>query len=79
MKFRHVGLSCAALILLGTSFTFAQQPASSTPPVPKPGEKAAEAPKEPEKKTPPEPEDKVVQTKHSAGRKSSTRPRRGCW
>ena len=66
MKFRHLGLSCAALVLFGTSFTLAQQPASSAPPVPKPGEKTAEAPKEAEKKTPPEPEDKVVETKHSA-------------
>jgi carboxypeptidase C (cathepsin A) len=66
MKFCYVGLGCAALILVGSSFTFAQQQAPSAPPAPKPGEKAAEAPKEPEKKTPPEPEDKVVQTKHSA-------------
>jgi carboxypeptidase C (cathepsin A) len=66
MKFRHMGLSCAALVLFGTSFTFAQQPVPSAPPVPKPGEKTAEAPKEAEKKTPPEPEDKVVATKHSA-------------
>ena len=66
MKVRILGLSCVALILFGTSFTFAQQPVPSAPPVPKPGEKTAEAPKEAEKKTPPVPEDKVVQTKHSA-------------
>ena len=63
MKYRYLGLSCAALILLGAAFSFAQQTAQ-TPPE-KPGEKAAEKPKE-EKKTPAPPEDKVVQTKHSA-------------
>src|SRR5580704_5406028 len=66
MKIRYVGLSCAAVILMGGTFALAQQQAPNAPPAPKPGEKAAEAPKEPEKKTPPEPEDKVVQTKHSA-------------
>src|SRR5579863_4122781 len=68
MKFRNVGWTCAALILLGASFSMAQQTAQApaAAPAQKPGEKPAEAPKEPEKKTPPEPEDKVVQTKHSA-------------
>jgi carboxypeptidase C (cathepsin A) len=66
MNYRNLGLSCAVLIFLGTSFSFAQQPVPSAPPVPKPGEKAAEQAKEPEKKIPPVPEDKVVQTKHSA-------------
>src|SRR5580765_1575563 len=63
MKYRYLGLSCAALMLLGAAFSFAQQ-TEQTPPE-KPGEKAAEKPKE-EKKTPAPPEDKVVQTKHSA-------------
>ena len=63
MKYRYLGLTCAALILLGAAFSFAQQ-TEQTPPE-KPGEKAAEKPKE-EKKTPAPPEDKVVQTKHSA-------------
>ena len=66
MKYRYLGLSCAALILLGNSISFAQQPGTSAPPAPKPGEKTAEAPKEAEKKPPAPPEDKVVQTKHSA-------------
>jgi hypothetical protein len=75
MKYRYLGLSCAALILLGAAFSFAQQ-TEQTPPE-KPGEKAAGKPKE-RKKTPAPPEDKVVQTKHSAsaGRRSSTRRRR---
>src|SRR5271167_1209333 len=66
MNYRYLGLSCAAVILLGSSFSFAQQTAPSAPPVAKPGDKTAEAPKEAEKKSPPVPEDKVVQTKHSA-------------
>jgi carboxypeptidase C (cathepsin A) len=65
MKYRYWGLSCAALILLGNSISFAQQPGTSAPPAPKPSEKTAEAPKEAEKKPPAPPEDKVVQTKHS--------------
>lgn len=66
MKYRHLGLSCAALMLFATSFASAQQ--TATPPPQKPGEKAAEKPAEKpkeEKKTPAPPEDKVVQTKHS--------------
>src|SRR5580700_9089645 len=69
MKFRILGLHCAALILLGTSVTFAQQTAPAAPAVPpvqKPGEKAPEPAKEAEKKPPAPPEDKVVETKHSA-------------
>lgn len=66
MNHRHLGLSCAALILFGASSTFAQQTAPNAPPAAKPGDKAAEAPKEAEKKIPPVPEDKVVQSKHSA-------------
>jgi carboxypeptidase C (cathepsin A) len=68
MKFRNVGWSCAALILLGASFSLAQQTAQAPAPAPaqKPGEKPAEAPKDADKKIPPVPEDKVVQTKHSA-------------
>jgi carboxypeptidase C (cathepsin A) len=66
MKCRHLGLSCAALIVLGTSFAVAQQTAPAAPPAQKPGEKVGEAPKDAEKKTPAPPEDKVVQTKHSA-------------
>ncbi len=68
MRFRNVGWSCAALILLGTSFSLAQQTAQAPAPAPaqKPGEKPAEAPKDADKKIPPAPEDKVVQTKHSA-------------
>ena len=54
MKYRYLGLSCASLILLGATLSFAQQ-TEQTPPE-KPGEKAAEKPKE-EKKTP-RPEDK---------------------
>ena len=65
MKFRKLGWNGAALFLLGTSFTFAQQTAPAVPPAQKPGEKAPEPAKEAEKKPPP-PEDKVVQTKHSA-------------
>jgi len=66
MKFRYLGLSCAALMLFGTSFAFAQQTAPPQAASPKPGDKAAEPAKDAEKKTPPVPEDKVVQTKHSA-------------
>jgi len=66
MKFRKVGWSCAALILLGASIAIAQQTPPSAPPAAKPGEKAAAPPTDADKKTPPVPEDKVVQTKHSA-------------
>ena len=66
MNYRNLGLSCAALVLLGSSFSFAQQTVPSAPPAPKPNEKTTEPAKEPEKKIPPVPEDKVVQTKHSA-------------
>jgi carboxypeptidase C (cathepsin A) len=68
MRFRNVGWTCAALILLGASFSLAQQTAQAPSPAPaqKPGEKPAEAPKDADKKIPPAPEDKVVQTKHSA-------------
>src|SRR3984893_13095056 len=68
MRFRNVGWSCAALILLGASFSLAQQTAQAPAPAPaqKPGEKPAETPKDADKKPPPVPEDKVVQTKHSA-------------
>jgi carboxypeptidase C (cathepsin A) len=64
MNYRFLGLSCAALILLGSSF--AQQTVPSAPAVPKPNDKTAEAPKDAEKKPPAPPEDKAVQTKHSA-------------
>src|SRR5260370_40493022 len=66
MKFRYMGLSCAALLVLVTSLAFAQQTAPTAPPPQKAGEKAGEPAKEAEKKTPAPPEDKVVQTKHSA-------------
>src|SRR5580698_6386340 len=66
MSCRHLVLCSAALIIFGIPSMSAQQPAPGAPPVLKPGEKAAESAKEPEKKIPPVPEDKVVQTKHSA-------------
>lgn len=54
-------LTLASIILVGTGFAFAQQPAPTAQE--KPGEKAGEKPKE--EKKPPTPEDKVSQTKHS--------------
>ena len=66
MNYRYLGLSSAALILLGASAAFAQQTAPPT--AEKPGEKTTEKPGEKpkeEKKTPAPPEDRVVQTKHS--------------
>lgn len=66
MNYRYLGLSSAALILLGASVAFAQQ--TAPPAAEKLGEKTTEKPGEKpkeEKKTPAPPEDKVVQTKHS--------------
>jgi carboxypeptidase C (cathepsin A) len=62
MKLRDLGF--VVLILSGTSSAWAQQtpPAATAKPAEKPGDKAAEKPKE-DKKAPPE--DKVVQTKHT--------------
>jgi len=63
MRTEHLGLRCAALLLVGSGCLFAQQKAPA--PTEKPGEKAA-ADKPKEEKKPPALEDKVTQTKHSA-------------
>jgi carboxypeptidase C (cathepsin A) len=66
MRIRNVGLSCAALILFGSSMAFAQQTATAPPAAAKTPEKGSDAAKDADKKTPATPEDKVVATKHSA-------------